>query len=102
MGFLHDADKDLDQGEEDDEEDEESLQGAPPPEASVDEGEDERLLERAVWWPDLAKDVAVWVSKRSACIKGRARPTKVEARGSGGQMWRRDLLARGLRRLRGT
>ena len=39
-----------------------------------------KLLERAVWWPDLAKDVAAWVSKCLACIKGRSRPTKVEAR----------------------
>ena len=33
-----------------------------------------------MWWPDLAKDVAAWVSKCLACIKGRSRPTKVEAR----------------------
>ena len=39
-----------------------------------------KLLERAVWWPDLAKDVAAWVGKCLACIKGRSRPTKVEAR----------------------
>ena len=39
-----------------------------------------KLLERAVWWPDLAKDVAAWVSRCLACIKGRSRPTKVEAR----------------------
>ena len=39
-----------------------------------------KLRERAVWWPDLAKDVAAWVGKCLACIKGRSRPTKVEAR----------------------
>ena len=39
-----------------------------------------KLLERAVWWPDLAQDVAAWVSRCLACIKGRSRPTKVEAR----------------------
>ena len=27
-----------------------------------------KLLERAVWWPDLAKDVAAWVGKCLACI----------------------------------
>ena len=40
-----------------------------------------KLLERAVWWPDLEADVKLWVSKCLACLKGRARPTKVEARG---------------------
>ena len=39
-----------------------------------------KLLERAVWWPDLEKDVRTWVAKCLACIKGRSRPTKVEAR----------------------
>ena len=39
-----------------------------------------KLLERAVWWPDLEADVKLWVSKCLACLKGRARPTKVEAR----------------------
>ena len=39
-----------------------------------------KLLERAVWWPDLDADVKLWVSKCLACLKGRARPTKVEAR----------------------
>ena len=39
-----------------------------------------KLLERAVWWPDLESDVKLWVGKCLACLKGRSRPTKVEAR----------------------
>ena len=31
-------------------------------------------------WPDLEADAKLWVSKCLACLKGRARPTKVEAR----------------------
>ena len=36
-----------------------------------------KLLERAVWWPDMESDVKLWVSKCLACLKRRARPTKV-------------------------
>ena len=32
-----------------------------------------KLLDRAVWWPDMDKDV-------KTCMKGRSRPTKVEAK----------------------
>ena len=39
-----------------------------------------KLLERAVWWPDMERDVKKWVSRFLSCIKGRARPTKVEAK----------------------
>ena len=39
-----------------------------------------KLLERAVWWPDMEKEVKTRVSKCLSCIKGLARPTKVEAK----------------------
>ena len=51
-----------------------------------------KLLERAVWWPDLAKDVAAWVSKCLACQRQVA---SYEGRSACSQVRRRDVLAGG-------
>jgi len=39
-----------------------------------------RLLERSVWWPSMEEDVKRWVESCLNCLKGRSRPTKVEAK----------------------
>ena len=39
-----------------------------------------RLLERSVWWPSMEEDVKRWVESCLSCLKGRSRPTKVEAK----------------------
>ena len=39
-----------------------------------------KLLERAVWWPLMKEDVERWVGSCLSCLKGRSRPTRVEAK----------------------
>ena len=39
-----------------------------------------KLLERSVWWPSMKEDINRWVESCLSCLKGRGRPTKVEAK----------------------
>ena len=39
-----------------------------------------KLLERAVWWPSMEEDIKRWVGCCLSCLKGRSRPTRVEAK----------------------
>ena len=39
-----------------------------------------KLLERSVWWPSMEEDIKRWVEGCLSCLKGRSRPTKVEAK----------------------
>ena len=39
-----------------------------------------KLMERCVWWPSMEEDIRRWVESCLSCLKGRSRPTRVEAK----------------------